>query len=170
MATKTDDKASLQEAPLWMHSDQMHCHSSQNPGASMYTKIGTCTNLVTFYKMMDYASLAVVIKIATYTWFQNKTDKYRNKIQLSRTATQKQPVSKVRTTFHDYCSNCYCENLHRLQQFNQCALFSAYVSSRHSAHLRTMLHFNKPFTLTASVLEENKEPICKLATVFSQLL
>jgi hypothetical protein len=31
VATKTHDEVSLQEAPFWMESAHVHCHSSQNP-------------------------------------------------------------------------------------------------------------------------------------------
>jgi len=31
VATKTHDEVSQQEAPFWMQSEHMYCHSSQNP-------------------------------------------------------------------------------------------------------------------------------------------
>lgn len=59
VATKTHDEVSLQEAPFWMQSEHMYCHSSQNPEC-MYTKLGTCTNVVSFYNMMGNTTLTIV--------------------------------------------------------------------------------------------------------------
>lgn len=115
MATKTHDEVSLQEAPFWMESE--HTCTVTAPkiqNASMYTKIGTCTNLEHFTTWWEIQ-----------VWWllpNNNLYKYRHKTQLSKTSTKKQPVSKVMITFRDYCNSCYCENSNRLRQLNQGAL------------------------------------------------